>query len=144
MNKKKITELETLHTSIRASPTEAAAPPACNTADAFVPNLNIWWATPSNCHHAMLAMFVSSDSPQLKVWNSDTRPSTKTAVAAIPASRKPWRRHLAGPAATMACHGGCSSHHQTSRARRCSDEMVPAAIAYGCWIMSSQMARQAT
>uniref|UniRef100_A0A0E0JAP1 Uncharacterized protein n=1 Tax=Oryza nivara TaxID=4536 RepID=A0A0E0JAP1_ORYNI len=38
---KKITELETLHTSIRASPTEAAAPPACNTADAFVPNLNI-------------------------------------------------------------------------------------------------------
>ncbi|EEC69325.1 hypothetical protein OsI_38423 [Oryza sativa Indica Group] len=38
---KKITELETLHTSIRASPTEAAAPPACNIADAFVPNLNI-------------------------------------------------------------------------------------------------------
>uniref|UniRef100_A0A0D3HUS4 MADS-box domain-containing protein n=1 Tax=Oryza barthii TaxID=65489 RepID=A0A0D3HUS4_9ORYZ len=38
---KKITELETLHTSIRASPTKAAAPPACNTADAFVPNLNI-------------------------------------------------------------------------------------------------------
>nr|ABA98632.2 K-box region family protein, expressed [Oryza sativa Japonica Group] len=38
---KKITELETLHTCIRASPTKAAAPPACNTADAFVPNLNI-------------------------------------------------------------------------------------------------------
>uniref|UniRef100_A0A0E0MMP4 MADS-box transcription factor n=1 Tax=Oryza punctata TaxID=4537 RepID=A0A0E0MMP4_ORYPU len=39
---KKITEVETLHTSIGASPTEAAAaPPVCNADDAFVPNLNI-------------------------------------------------------------------------------------------------------